>query len=328
MTDPALLAAILKTHPWTHEAVARGFKPILTEQDAHSRVAILIEDMTAIGCNWPIRSRLLDENTVLAYYDVPGTDFGKLDSDDVDESQKAHGIGLNWGSLLRLSKVCVIARTYFGTDWPRRFKKRFLNGKDHFSFIEEMLWLGLWRGVSNVEYETRPFLNKGFRKRIDLRFDACDQKINLEIKFRPKDWMRHVDGPEHNIVMPGYFYDVPDKFPCRNDGELNLVGLTALAAIDRSLRERIQILLRENPFIDGVIVWAHASVEGSPSFEIHSAKKHLVDTLFAGGTQEDLAHLGLVSHLWRKRDERRAYRAEEVPQLLRELGEQARRSYR
>lgn len=323
MNDRKLLTAILRTHPWTNEAVGRGFKPVLAAEDVEMRVAILIEDMGKMGCVWPVRARPVDENTVLSYYEVPGTDFGKLDSEDVDEVQKAHGIGLNWGSLVRLSKVCLIGRKYFGPDWPQRFRKKFLNGKDHFSFIEEMLWLNLWRGVANVEYEARPFLAQGCGKGIDLRFDSCGQKINLEVKYRPKDWMRHVDGRAHNIVMPGYFYDVPDKFPLRNEGELNLVGLTALAAIHRSLRERIQILLGQSPNIDGVIVWAHASQDNSPTFEIHSTKKDIIQTLFAGGDFEDLAHLGVITHLWRKRDERRAYRADEVPQLLRQLATEA-----
>jgi hypothetical protein len=323
MNDPKLLTAILSSHPWTREAVARGFKPILPAAEVESRVAVLVEDMAKMGRGWPIRGRPVDENLVLSYYEVPGTDFGMLDSEDVDDAHKAHGIGLNWGSLLRLSKVCLVARRYFGPAWPKRFKKIFLDGKKHFSFIEEMLWLSLWRGVTNVEYEARPFLSHGSRKGIDLRFDSCGQKINLEVKYRPKDWMRHVDGPAHNIVMPGYFYDVPAKFRFRNDGELNLVGLTALASIDRSLRERTQILLRENPNIDGVIIWAHASVDGSPSFEIHSTKRPFIESLFAGADLEDLAHMGLVAHLWRKRDERRAFRADEVPRLLQQLAAQA-----
>jgi hypothetical protein len=37
--------------------------------------------------------------------------------------------------------------------------------------------------------------------------------------------MRHADGPEFNIVMPSYYYDVPDKFPVKRPNELNLVAI-------------------------------------------------------------------------------------------------------
>ena len=48
-----------------------------------------------------------------------------------------------------------------------------------------------------------------------------------------------------------------------------------------------------------------------------------MQTFFNGGDLEDAAHIGIVRHPWRKRDERRAYRADEVPALLQELAGKA-----
>jgi hypothetical protein len=320
LNNVQVIAEILRTHPWTPNAVSLGFKPILSETEAEARAAIIVEDMARIGCDWPIRSRPIDSHMMLTYYDVPGTDFGRHNDSAADEVYRASGIGLNWGSIIRLSKVCVLGRKFFGEDWSVRFKGKLLNRKDHFSFIEEISWLGLWYALTDVTYEGSPFLAQGFGKKIDLVFTSCGQKVNLEVKFRPKDWMRHVDGPDFNIVMPSFFYDVPDKYPARNEGELNLVGLTVLAAVDRSLRERIQTLLKENPNIDGVVVWSNAPGDDKTPFEIHSANNlPLIRTMFSGGDLEDQAHLGLVTHLWRKRNERRAFRADEVPELLRRL---------
>lgn len=177
--------------------------------------------------------------------------------------------------------------------------------------------------MTDIEYEAQPFLSAVCEKRVDWRFKSCGQTVNLEVKYRPRDWMRHADGPEFNIVMPDYFYDVPAKFPEKNQDELNLVAVSTPAPPDRSLRERTEILLREFPSIDGAVIWSQASSGGSP-FEIHAIKdRELIRTLFTGGDLEDAAHIGIVRHLWRKRDERRAYRADEVPELLQKLSAEA-----
>lgn len=282
--------------------------------------------MHAIGLAWPIHSIPCGEGWVLSHYEIPDSDFGKIDDHTAHEGQRAYGTGLNWGSVIRLSKAVEVGRSFFPKEWPTKFKSKLLNPKDHLSFIEEMLWLNLWRGVRNVRYEVAPFSSTGCKKQVDWRFEAgsigsfSGQIINLEVKYRPRDWMRHVDGPEFNIVMESYFDDVPAKFPIKHPEELNLVAVSCPASIDRSLRERTELLLRKNPTIDGVIIWAQASKDSPSPFEIHSLKcKHLIETLFTGGDLEDAAHIGIVRHVWRKRDERRADRANEVPFHLHKL---------
>jgi hypothetical protein len=98
MNDLATITEILRHHPWSPEAVARGSRPILSPSQAEERARMLVEDMAAIGCNWPICSFPISEGVILSYYEVPDTDFGKMDEENVDEVQKAHGFGLNWGS--------------------------------------------------------------------------------------------------------------------------------------------------------------------------------------------------------------------------------------
>jgi hypothetical protein len=328
MTSLSEIAEALRHYPFSKAVVREGCKPVLQEVgiDAAERARALFEDMAAIGCTWPFRAMTVSEKLVLSYYEIPGTDFGKSDSEDVPDVFRAHGFGLNWGSLIRLSKVCEIGRRCFGADWPGRFKRKLLNPKDHLAFVEEMLWLNLWHDVSEIKPEAQPFLSAGCEKRVDWRFKSCGQVINLEVKYRPKDWMRHVDGSEVNIVMPDYYYDVPPKFPRRNDDEINVVAVSCPAPSDRSLQLRTEMFLRSNPTVDGVLIWSQVS-QGTRPFEIHSLKNgELIKTLFTGGDFEDAAHVGIIRHLWRKRDERRAYRAEEIPELLQRLGEEARRA--
>jgi hypothetical protein len=321
MTNLPEITEILRHYPWSKEAVQKGYQPVFSRMGINpaQRAKVLVEDMESIGCDWPIRSIPGQGEVVLSHYEIPGTDFGRVDEEDVPEVTKAHGSGLNWGSVVRLSKACEIGRRHFGSDWALRFKKQLLNAKDHLSFIEEILWLNLWYGISNIQYEAKPFCELGYEKQVDWKFMSCGQTINLEIKYRPKDWMRHVDGSDFNIVMPEYYYDVPAKFPHKFPNELNLVGVSSPAPIDRSLCERTEILLRRNPTIDGILIWSQAS-SGSSPFEVHALKDHnLIKTLFTGGDFEDAAHIGIFRHLWRKRDERRAYRAGDVPELLQKL---------
>jgi hypothetical protein len=321
MRDARQIGEMLRHHPWSREAVDLGYEPVFTRMgiDHEKRAAMLVEDMRTVGCDWPVRSTPIGDHVVLSHYEIPGTHFGVDTDEDAQEALKAHGTGLNWGSIVRLSKACEIGHRYFPSDWPRRFREQLLNTKDHLPFIEEMLWLNLWHGVSGIEYEAQPFFDAGHTKHVDWSFRSCDYPINLEIKYRPRDWMRKVDGEAFNVAMPSYYYDVPPKFPEHRSGELNLVGVSTPAPMDRSLRQRTEILLREHETIDGVIIWSQSSESTSP-FEIHSLKcKDLIGTLFTGGDFEDASHIGVVRHLWRKRDERRAYRAHEVPALLQEL---------
>jgi hypothetical protein len=320
-SDLPTITAMLRHHPWSKEAVDAGYIPVLHELDVDPdrRAREMLEDMEAIGFDWPIGATCCSEQIVLSHYEIPGSDFGRLDDDDVPEVRKVHGSGLNWGSLIRLSKACEIGRKYFGESWPTRFKKQLLNPKDHLAFIEELLWLNLWYGLTDLVYEAKPFEAIGCRKQVDWQFKSCGYLINLEIKYRPKDWMRHVDGSEFNIVMPNYYYDVPGKFPRKMPDTLNLVGVSTPAPVDRSLCERTEIFLRSHPTIDGILIWSQSS-KGDLPFEIHAINdRELIQTLFTGGDIEDAAHIGIVRHLWRDRDEKRAYRADEVPALLEQI---------
>lgn len=321
------ITEMLRHHPWSKEAVLAGFVPVLQELeiDPKRRAETLVEDMQAIGLDWPVRATPCNKRIVLSHYEIPGSDFGHTNDDDVPEVMKAHGSGLNWGSMIRLSKACEVGRKHFTSDWPLRFKKQLLNPKDHLAFIEELLWLNLWHDVSDVVYEARPFESFGCKKQVDWQFMSCGYPINLEIKYRPKDWMRHVDGPEFNIVMPDYYYDVPAKFPQKMPGTLNLVGVSTPAPSDRSLCERTEIFLKSNRTIDGILIWSQSS-DGKSPFDVHALQdRELIKTFFTGGDMEDAAHIGVIRHLWRKRDERRSYRADEVPLLLEQLSAEARR---
>lgn len=311
---------LLAHYPWTEEALKKDFKPALDAATARKRAEILVQDMVKLKFPWRIMLQLGPENMVLPCYEIEGSDFGQ-EGPDVPDVYQAHGIGLNWGSLIRFSKACELGRKFFGEQWPERFKKKLLDPRDHLPFVEELLWLAPWRAVTDVEYEAKPYAWTGSKKSIDWRLKSCDQIINLEVKYRPKDWIRRVDGPEFNIVMDSYYDDVREKFPARNDNERNVVAISSPAPSDRSWQLQTKKLLDEVPEIDAVILWAFHSVSMERPFEIQSKDKAFFDLLFDYGTLEDGFHVSVVRHVWRKSNERRAYRADEAFGLLNKLAE-------
>jgi len=322
LIDLPLVRTAIRQYPWDHEARARGQIPFFTEAEADERAGILVKDMRKIGCTWPVRGQPIDEQRTVGIYEVPDTDFGEMNKETVPEVQKVEGLGLTWGCIVRLSKACVLARRFFGPNWTAtKIGRGLMNGTDHFSLIEEILWLGPWHGVSHVQYEEKPFAAAGGTKPIDLRFDSCGQKINLEVKYRPRDWARFVDGEKFNTVMPSYFDDVQGKFPTRNLNELNLVGVTVPALIDKSWRITAENLLQGMPTLDGVVVWV-CPPGYQPSYEIHSTKKELIELFFKGGDAEDLSYRGFTRFVQRKPEERRAYRASEAASVIARIAEE------
>jgi hypothetical protein len=322
MNDVKLLFEMLRHHPFSREAVARGAKPWLEMLgiDPLQRAKILAEDMTSIECDWTVRSKCVD-GFVLSHYIIPKSDFGKMNEvnqkSSPPETYMGEGTGLTEGSLVRLSKASVIGRKLFGDAWPIRFKKALLNGIDHLSFLEELFWLNRWHHITDIEYEATPFKSDGCGHSIDWRLKSCGKIINLEVKFRPKDWMRSVDGPEHNKVMPSIFEGVSKKFPKNNKGELNLVAVSCMAPIDRSMREVTEQFLREHPTINGVLVWSMGGSTNGPAYEISSLNdRELIQALFAGIDAEAAHYIGSVSYPMRVSEERRSLKSDEVADWL------------
>lgn len=320
------LTQIFSIYPWRPEAIAKGFPPLLSPVVARTRAEDLHEALLRSSFSWDIKPGFPSRDFQLPSYQIPGTNFGAEASSGAAEVQRVHGIGLNWGAPLKLAKVCSIAREYFGPDWmlEPRFREKLHNGNHHLSFVEEFLWLGMWYDVTGVEagkppeYEINPFAKEGSAKRIDWRFKSCGQIINLEVKFRQKDWMRHVDGSDFYVVRDNYYEDCEGKFPVRYDGELNLIVVSSPTSIDRSSQLQTETFVRTHPTVDGVITWAQDTQNSSIVFDVQSPSRNLVK-LFLKSTKEDEGHVAIVMHDWKERDARRETRAENIPRLMEEM---------
>jgi hypothetical protein len=148
-------------------------------------------------------------------------------------------------------------------------------------------------------------------KDIDWRFLCCGQKINLEVKYRMRDWLGIADGPHFSRNFDSYFNEVKGKFGPRPEGELNVVGITTFTPPDRGLQECTQRFLDKHPEIDAVIFWSIHDPEGKRP-EIHARQPELIKMLFKGGDIEDNLFCAPIRHLWRKSEERRAMRPAEA----------------
>lgn len=88
MKDLPEITEALKHWPWSKKAVGQGHIPILARMgiNALTRAKILVEDMTDIGLQWPVRSIPAFGEVVLTHYEIPDSDFGKIDYEDVPEA--------------------------------------------------------------------------------------------------------------------------------------------------------------------------------------------------------------------------------------------------
>ena len=319
---------LLSEAPWSADQISRGYRPFLGTKQAWSRAKMVSDDAVAIGINWPLSTTTIEiqEQMSVPYYEIPGSDFGmRIEHGDKPETLQAHGIGLNWGSLSRLARASEIGHTLFPSGWPLMFKDKLRNPKDHLSFIEEIIWLSTWHDISDIESEVPVWSHLGSNKTVDWRFKSCGQIINLEVKYRARDWVRHVDGPEFTIVKPSYYNDVEGKFQKRNPNELNIVAISSYANPDRSWREETEEFLIQHPQVDAVVLWApsFASGEDSSPFEVQSgSSKPLIETLLKH-SEEDCQHLVVVRHPWKQRDARRSMRVGESQRMLSHYADRA-----
>ncbi len=281
----------------------------LSDEEADLRSQMVFDDMESVGfalvfdASWPVPAPG-DETIWIPSYRLPGAIYGPQADPDGTESRDAAGPLLSCGEFVRLSKACKLGRLYLTPEkWPSRFTTRLRDPKNHLAVLEEVLWLGRWHAPENVEmtYKQNPATGKD----IDWRFTCCGQTINLEVKFRQRDWVGLVDGEHFSRDFDSYFRDVEGKFGPRANSELNIVGLTTISPPDRGLRECTRRFLDRHPEIDAIIFWSLHDPEGTRP-EIHGRQADLIRTLLRSADREDEMLVAPIRHLWRKSDERRA----------------------
>ncbi len=287
-------------------------RPVWSEDEAKALARMVHEDMTSAGFDleltpWPPVQLPGAMPIEVPAYKLEGTDYGPEKLHGSNQTFKASGPMLDGGHLLRLARACKIGRAFLKADWPVRFAKRLRNATDHPTVIEEILWLGRWHIPINVKPGVK--LVPGSEKDVDWGFDCCGLQINLEAKFRRRDWRARADGPSFSRDFDSYFDDALGKFAPTKPGELNLLGITTFAQPDRGLRECTERFLKAHPEVDGVIYWSLHAPNGT-SVEVHSIHdRALIESLLSIDEEEYLLCLSRVLFPPKDRDARKAARS-------------------
>jgi len=318
---------LIREAPWSNEQIASGYRPFLASDAAEDRAKVIVTNSRTLNINWNLglTSMKTEHELWVPCYEIPNSDFGAPPSSlEASAVHKAHGIGLNWGSLLRFGRACETVSKLFEKGLPAKVRNKLANPKDHLATVEEIIWLGLWQHVSDIESEVQLGKKNGNKKRVDWKFKSKGQTINLEVKYRMRDWVRVADGPQFSIARPSYYEDIDGKFPERLPSELNIVGISSYAAPDRSWREETHDYLDKNPQIDAIVLWSPTFVgDGGAPFEVHSRDKASIVRNLLRPIEEDKQHLVVIRHLWQERDQRRL---DNKPHIHKALMEYSRRA--
>lgn len=305
----------MRYNPLTPELIEKGGRPFLDENKAAHRAKLVVEVATKLRLDWKIQGVPLTNGLWIPIYEIPGSQFGKSDEDDVEECFRAHGVGLNWGGLHRFARACEVGFRLFPKTFPRSFTKKLRSASDHIATVEEICWLDAWHNPTEIVPE---FSFPNSSKSVDWRFNSCGLTINLEVKYRPRDWMRRVDGPEYNKVKQGYYRDTHQKFSESRSNEINLVALSSYCEPDYWWRKETESLINSEFNIHGVVMWCPSLSSRLGPFTVVAKNQKLVETLL-NRKDEDSQHLVLIRHLWRKSEERREARIDEMLQDISKL---------
>lgn len=245
------------TLPFDRRTVTAILRGRLPSGEARERARLVLEDVPRLRC--PLRLRFMEQEDgqVWPYYVFNGFEGqAPLVRSEPPLARKTVGYGLNWGDLVTLSKVVHLARGLWGWHWVRRFRERMSSMANHLAVVEELWWLSLWEEPRAVQQECSPF--PSCNRTVDWQFETRGLVINLEVKYRPYDWVRFVDASHYSSLLDTYFDTLREKFPRKLSGQMNLVGMTLFGSLGSELRSRAAAFLEAHPPLDGFLFWGIA----------------------------------------------------------------------
>jgi len=291
-------------HPFDAERITWIFSRAYGTEEANRRAKNVVADVEKLGITPTLNFLPLQEESWIPYYTFGESDFALENLEkDIADTLKAVGLGLNWGDLHLLSHACELGRKLWGEDWVLSFRDKLRTFPDHIATIEELWWLSLWHSPSEIQREV--CLGKNTNRTVDWRFKTCGQLINLEVKLRPKDWKRVVDGQMYSVFHESFFEGISEKFPMRSEAELNLVGMTLLAPLDNETAEAAEKFLAKHELIDGIIFWSTGMADQSPE-QFHLKPRAGHARLLFRKPENYYFRSTLVIHPWMDREKRRA----------------------
>jgi len=193
------------------------------------------------------------------YYHIPGTRFGSVRTFGKNPTIANHlyssdGIGLNCGCPVRLARALDVL---FSLNPEDRFEPmaNLQTCRNHLAAVEELLWLTLWKEVSQVarggELINTPLKTKG--KDVDWFILTRRMPIFLEVKFRQTDWMRQADQ-DMGQIGNNFFADIGSKLPKEiHRFQKCIAGITGYAEPDDSFYAGCEKKLVATPGLTAIL---------------------------------------------------------------------------
>lgn len=229
----------------------------LDSDEAAQRARMLREDLPRLGSRVRLRAVERSPGEHWPFYAVsPHLVPPRFFRPAYRPGYHATGYGLDWGDLVTLSKVIKLARELWGLNWTRAYRTQLCLNRNHLPVIEELWWLGMWHQPTGIERECA--LAGCCGQTVDWRFQCRGITVNLEVKYRPHDWLRFVNARAYGRLLRGYFRTLAGKFPVRPRGHLNVVGMTLLGSLGEELRSHAVDFLRTHPPVDAFCFWSIA----------------------------------------------------------------------
>lgn len=224
--------------------------------------------------------------------------------------------GISCGDLLKLGRACELKQKLLGQQWSKEIKDQLLDHQSHLDALEELLWLGRFQGVQDVQHNVP--LPSG--KDMDWAFNACTQPIRIEVKNRRRENTGIVDGAHAGRNYPSWFADFAGKFSRVGHSSLNIACVTTYLEPDDALSERATEFLSREEAADAVVIWSWHCPNGRPlTLFARPNVRELLAAILAPGQREDAQKVILVEHLWRNSAEQRVVTLEETIARVREM---------
>ena len=205
---------------------------------------------------WPPQPGLPNGFPSVIYYFVPNTRRGTDQPTNVDPLHPSFvnacdGIGLNLGCPVRLLRA-LDALTQLSLVDQQSPRAGLRNAPEHFSAVEELLWLTGWKSLAA---QRRGGQFAGISGDVDWAFQAIGYPIYLETKFRRSDWPRLSDGKAFSRLGEGFLSSAAHKFPNPPHlAALHVVGITTFDNIDEDIMHGIGHELEATPQIHAVVI--------------------------------------------------------------------------
>ena len=178
------------------------------------------------------------------------------------------GTWLDTAPLTYLARVCDIASRLLGNDWTAKFQKRLLNRGELLDLLNEIWWLGCWKGLQRVTPSPRAEVSGDNDWSLEMENGL---NLKLQVKRRRSDLIRL----SHPTIPPyGLFDKLSKRFSASSKAQFNVGVITIYAGITDSVLRALDdyFVSDTSKNVDAIALWSPGVAEGVPSCFLRDRK--------------------------------------------------------